>query len=64
MNRIVGATDCSVNATLHRPNDPEQLAREARQLIGCGLTIRDAATAVGLSPLALARLLDDPHNNH
>jgi hypothetical protein len=45
--------------TEHRPSDPALLAREARQLLGLGLSIPDAAQAIGVPPAALAQLLKD-----
>ena len=43
---------------LHRPTDAETLRREAENLIALGLSIPDAAEAIGLTPPALADLLD------
>ncbi len=50
-------------ATAHRPTDPALLAREARHLLGLGLSIPDAAQALGLSPAALAQLLAEPDDD-
>lgn len=44
-------------ATVHRPADPALLAREAEKLLALGLSVADAAHALGLSPRALADLL-------
>lgn len=49
--------------TQHRPSDPALLAREARQLLGLGLSIPDAAQAIGVPPAALAQLLKDHPTN-
>jgi hypothetical protein len=48
-----------VALTEHRPSDPALLAREARQLLGLGLSIPDAAQAIGMPAPALAQLLTD-----
>lgn len=45
-------------AVLHRPVDPRELAREAQALADRGLTARDVAAALGLSPPAAQALLN------
>lgn len=42
---------------VHRPTDPLLLRQAAVELMHRGLTLADAAHAVGLSPVALDRLL-------
>ncbi|MBN8279063.1 MAG: hypothetical protein J0M16_00455 [Gammaproteobacteria bacterium] len=44
----------------HRPEDPSQFAREARQLLAAGLTVQDAASHLRLSPGYLRGLLSSP----
>lgn len=48
-------------ARQHRPTNPALLAREGRELLGLGLSIPDAAAALGMTPRALADLLDHVH---
>jgi hypothetical protein len=50
-------------ATLHRPDDPEILRREAENLIALGLTNDDIAACFSLTKAAVRQLLDDPTNN-
>lgn len=42
---------------VHRPKDAATFAREAHQLLALGLSVPDAAQAMGLSPPACAELL-------
>jgi hypothetical protein len=64
MSRIGGRLDLSALALLtqpeqlHRPSDADTLRREAERLLALGLSIPDAAQAIGLQPRALAALLD------
>lgn len=46
-------------ARLHRPTDPELLARECRHLVDRGLTVRDVAAALGLAVAEVHGLLTE-----
>jgi hypothetical protein len=64
MNRISGTLDLQALAHLiHRPDDPRALRREAEHLLAIGLSIPDAAQAIGVPAPALAQLLNDHRNN-
>lgn len=56
-NRIGGLMDHHAMACLHRPDDPEVLAREARPLADRGLTARDVAAALGLDAVQVTKFL-------
>jgi predicted transcriptional regulator len=45
-------------ATLHRPDDPDILRREAGHLIALGLTHDDVAACLGLTKAAVRQLLN------
>lgn len=59
MNRgsIGGTLDYRALAVLHRPQDPEQLGREARRLAASGLTPNDIGSALGIGPAAVRELV-------
>lgn len=44
--------------TRHRPTDPALLRRAALELMLRGLSLQDAAAAIGMTPQALNQLLD------
>ncbi|MEZ5566500.1 MAG: hypothetical protein R3F24_13805 [Gammaproteobacteria bacterium] len=56
-NRIGGLMDHDAMARLHRPDDPDLLAREARSLADRGLTARDVAAALGLDAVQVTKFL-------
>lgn len=45
-------------ATLHRPDDPRALRREAEHLLSIGLTCDDIAACFGLTKAAVRQLLN------
>ncbi len=57
---IGGTLDHHAMALLHRPVDPDDLAREAHRLVAAGLTILDVAAALRLTPGSVSSLLARP----
>lgn len=55
--RIGGRLDYSLLAQLHRPRDLSALAAAARELQAQGLSVRDVAEALGVTPQAAAHLV-------
>lgn len=56
--RIAGQLDAAALAALHKPADPETLAREARRLARDGLQLLDIAAALGEHPGRVAAWLE------
>lgn len=59
MKDSIPGLDHHALARLHRPTDPDLLARECRHLVDLGLTPRDIAQALGLNVAEVHGLLTE-----